>query len=560
MLFQNTGMENFLKEVFKPVQTIDEFVLQLHKAVSYVQEDVPVTRIEGVLNCVDISLSESAKEETIVLFDEGRPAGEPEVYEYLNADGSATRICIYGKKGQVWTPEQKEILNFMGEVIYNILSRLTLQGLLKHAKGTDLMVGLPNLTAFMDFARELIEKGRIDGYESLYLNIRNFKYVNRKLSYRSGNEIMKQYAAHLKEHLDSEEMVARPGGDNFIVLLKKEHTPDFLKFLENVEVSQKVGDREYKFELKATIGVTHLKGVEDAGEVMMRSSVAYQVARDKEGSAVAYYDEQKYSKIMKQKDISANFDEALKNEDFVVYYQPKVRTRDSRIGGAEALIRWYFKGNVVSPGEFIPILEKDGSICRLDFYVLDKVCAFLKRLQEEGQDYLKISVNFSRCHMENKHLAEDIVAVIDKHGVPHRYIEVELTESEDFRDYEEISKLVNKLKQYDIGTSIDDFGTGYSSLNMLRLTEIDLLKIDRSFVQMDEEFERKFRDIVMLKNIVRMAKELGIQIVAEGVETKEQYEYLSTTGCDMMQGYYFDKPLPEDEFIKRLKIGKYEER
>ena len=162
--------------------------------------------------------------------------------------------------------------------------------------------------------------------------------------------------------------------------------------------------------------------------------------------------------------------------------------------------------------------------------------------------------------MENKHLAEDIVAVIDKHGVPHKYIEVELTESEDFKDYEEISRLVNKLKLNDIATSIDDFGTGYSSLNMLRLAEIDLLKIDRSFVQMDEEFERKFRDIVMLKNIVRMAKELGIQIVAEGVETKEQYEYLSTTGCDMMQGYYFDKPLPEDEFIKRLKIGKYEER
>ncbi len=560
MLFQNTGVENFLQEVFRPVQTIDEFVLQLHKAVSCVQEDVPVTRIEGVLNCVGISISESSKEETIVLFDEGRQEGTPEVYEYLNADCSTTRICIYGEKGQNRTLEQKEILNFMGQVIYNILSRLTLQGLLRHARGTDLVVGLPNLTVFMDFARELIEQDKIDGYESLYLNIRNFKYVNRKLSYRSGNEIMKQYAAHLKEHLDSEEMVARPGGDNFIVLLKKEHTPGFLRLLENVEVSHKAGDREYKFELKATIGVTHLKGVEDAGEVMMRSSVAYQVARDKEGGAVAYYDEQKYSNIMKQKDISANFDDALKNEEFVVYYQPKVRTRDSKIGGAEALIRWYFKGSIVSPGEFIPILEKDGSICRLDFYVLDKVCAFLKRLQEERQDYLKISVNFSRCHMENKHLAEDIVAVINKHGVPHKYIEVELTESEDFKDYEEISKLVNKLKQYDIATSIDDFGTGYSSLNMLRLAEIDLLKIDRSFVQMDEEFERKFRDIVMLKNIVRMAKELGIQIVAEGVETKEQYEYLSTTGCDMMQGYYFDKPLPEDEFIKRMKIGKYEKR
>lgn len=558
MLFQNTGVELFLQEVFRPVQTIDDFVLQLHKAISYVEKDVPIARIEGIVNCTDVSLSEKEQQETIVLYESGKPVGSPEVYEYLNADGSSTRICLYGDKDRIWTPKQKEILDFIGQVVYNILSRLTLQGLLKHAKGTDLMVGLPNLTAFMEFARKLIEQGIIEQYESLYLNIRNFKYVNRKLSYGSGNEIMKQYASRLKEHLDSGEMVARTGGDNFIVLLKKEHTPDFLKFLENVEVCQKVEDREYKFELKATIGVTHLNGVEDAGEVMMRSSVAYQVARDKEGKGVAYYDEQKYSNIMKQKDISANFDDALKKGDFVVYYQPKVRTKDSKIGGAEALIRWNFKGTIVSPGEFIPILEKDGSICRLDFYVLDKVCDFLSRLQEEGQSLIKISVNFSRCHMENTHLAEDIAAVIDKYKIPHKYIEVELTETEDFKDYEVISGLVNKLKKYDIATSIDDFGTGYSSLNMLRLAEIDLLKIDRSFVQMDEEFEKKFRDIVMFKNIVRMAKELGIQIVAEGVETKEQYEYLSTTGCDMMQGYYFDKPLPEEEFVKRLKIGKYE--
>ena len=202
MLYQNTGVESFLQEVFKPVQTIDEFILQLHKATSCVQEDVPVARIEGVLNCVDVSLSERAKEATIVLFDEGRAAGAPEVYEYPNAGGSTTRICIYGEKGQGWTPEQKEILKLMSQVIYNILSRLTLQELIKHVKGTDLVVGLPNLTAFMDFARELIVKGRIDEYESLYLNIRNFKYVNRKLSYRSGNEIMKQYEANLKDQLD----------------------------------------------------------------------------------------------------------------------------------------------------------------------------------------------------------------------------------------------------------------------------------------------------------------------------------------------------------------------
>ncbi|MGN1204805.1 MAG: putative bifunctional diguanylate cyclase/phosphodiesterase [Lachnospiraceae bacterium] len=557
MLFQSTGIEKFLHEIFQPVQTIGDFEKQLKQAISYTEADVPIVKIVGILTCVDISLSEKDSEEKILLYNTRQQAGEAINYQYVNTDGSTTTICIYLREGHTPDAKEKEILDFMGQVLYNVTSRLVLQTLLMHAKGTDLTVGIPNLTAFMDFAKEMMNQGKIEEYSAIYLNIQNFKYVNRKVSYHSGNDVMRQYAIMLQEHLEPDEIVARLGGDNFIALIKNDHTKEFLDFLKSVEVTQTLDGKEWKFELKATIGVSHLKGITDAGEVMMRSSVAYQVAREHEGSAVAFYDEKNYSKIMRQKDISAHFEAALKNGDFMVYYQPKVRTKDIRIGGAEALVRWNYKGNIVSPGEFIPILEKDGRICQLDFYVLDKVCAFLNRLQDEGLPLLKISVNFSRCHMENAHLADDIVAVIDKYALSHKFIEVELTESEDFKDYEEISKLVNELKKHDIATSIDDFGTGYSSLNMLRLAEIDLLKIDRSFVQMDEEFERKFRDIVMLKNIVRMAKELGIQIVAEGVETREQYEYLSTTGCDMMQGYYFDKPLPEEEFIKRLKIGKY---
>ena len=558
MLHNGSGMEKFLHEVFQPVQTIGDFEKQLDQAVAYVEGEVPIVKIMAIFTCVDILLSEEDSEEKIIIYNNRQQPGESVHYRYVNADGSTTRICFFLKEGFIPEDKEKEILDFLGRVIYNITSRLVFQNLLIHAKSTDLTVGIPNLTAFMNFARDILNQGKIQEYDAVYLNIQNFKYVNKKISYNSGNEVIRQYAMLLQEQLDTEEIVARLGGDNFIALVKNEHTKDFLNFLKSVEITQHLDGNDWKFELKATIGVSHLKGVTDTGEVMMRSSVAYQVAREHEGSPVAFYDEQNYSKIMRQKDISAHYEAALANGNFMVYYQPKVWTKDARISGAEALVRWNFKGNVVSPGEFIPILEKDGRICQLDFYVLDKVCAFQKRLMDEGQALIKISVNFSRCHMENPHLTEDIVAVIDRYGIPHKYIEVELTESEDFKDYEEISRLVNKLKQCDIGTSIDDFGTGYSSLNMLRLAEIDLLKIDRSFVQMDEEFERKYRDIVMLKNIVRMAKELGIQIVAEGVETKEQYEYLSTTGCDMMQGFYFDKPLPEEEFVERLKIGKYE--
>ena len=491
--------------------------------------------------------------------EEGAELGTPVDIEMKIRTGGTVFIKDY-PYGLGYSEEEIQTHRFIFREIFIQYNRTLAQCMLEKIMNTDINTGVANQNSLMYYAVNLIKNGRIGDYTGIFFNIHNFKYVNKVFDYSQGDVILRNYAHMVKSYLDSDEEIARLGGDNFVVICRNENASDFISKIKDVHMSHEFRSVKRELQLGVTAGIACLEGVDKPREVMARTSIAYQAARKTGAGSIVVYTKEIQKQLMDDQEILAAFPQALAAGEFVVYYQPKVRTRDSKIGGAEALIRWYFKGNIVSPGEFIPILEKDGSICRLDFYVLDKVCAFLKKLREEGQDYLKISVNFSRCHMENKHLAEDIVAVIDKHGVPHKYIEVELTESEDFKDYEEISRLVNKLKLNDIATSIDDFGTGYSSLNMLRLAEIDLLKIDRSFVQMDEEFERKFRDIVMLKNIVRMAKELGIQIVAEGVETKEQYEYLSTTGCDMMQGYYFDKPLPEDEFIKRLKIGKYEER
>jgi len=159
--------------------------------------------------------------------------------------------------------------------------------------------------------------------------------------------------------------------------------------------------------------------------------------------------------------------------------------------------------------------------------------------------------------MEDPQLIEKIVDLIDKHDIPHEYLEIELTESENFKDYEVMSRIIMGLKAEGISTSIDDFGTGYSSLNMLKMIHVDLLKLDKSFVPMGEKRVCGERDILMFECIARMAKELGIKMVAEGVETKEQYEYLKNAGCDMIQGYYFDRPLPEAEFLQRICKGYY---
>jgi len=255
----------------------------------------------------------------------------------------------------------------------------------------------------------------------------------------------------------------------------------------------------------------------------------------------------------------AVFYKALSQREFVVYYQPKVNTYSKQLCGAEALVRWKLPdGSLRPPMEFIPVLEKNGSICKLDFYVLEETCRLLRFCKEEGIPEVAVSVNFSRKHLLNPGLVNDIVEIIDRYEISHELVEIEFTESEDFRDYAVMAKLIEDLKQQGIRTSIDDFGTGYSSLNMLKMTSIDTLKIDKSFIPVEEYLGSKSKECIMFEYIAKLAGELGFRTVSEGVETKEQYEYLSKVGCDIIQGYYFDRPLPEEVFLERLKNKQYE--
>lgn len=557
MVLKEKTIEKFYREIYKPAFSMEEFIDRMEGCFRGIAEELSLAKMECVLNAEKTMLRNPVVNGVKVFYDSYKPLGESFSMHYVNGDGSRLDILFYAEKGHVFTEEEKSCIPLISNPLYTILSYITIRNLLERAVNMDLAVGVSNLTAFDKHVDSLIQEKRIENYHAAYLNIHNFKYVNRVLTYHGGNEVLRIFAEEIQKSLRSDEMIARLGGDNFVVLVRNENVDDFCNLVRNIHIDYEQNEKRYQFELTVTMGVSHMQTVSDMGDIMLRVSVAYQKAREKKSGGFAFYTDEILQSVMKEKEIIACFERALAAKEFVVYYQPKIKTVGSIINGAEALVRWNKDGKVVSPGEFIPVLEKDGSVCKLDFYVLETVCQFLKELQDEGSPLIKISVNFSKCHMENESLAQDISDVINRYGIPHQYIEIELTESEDFDDYAVIARVVNSLRAEGIYTSIDDFGTGFSSLNLLRLIQVDLLKIDRAFIPMDEEFERRFRDLVMFKNIVRMAKELGIQIVAEGVETKEQYDYISTTGCDMIQGYYFDKPLPKDEFLKKLKIGKY---
>ena len=247
--------------------------------------------------------------------------------------------------------------------------------------------------------------------------------------------------------------------------------------------------------------------------------------------------------------IEATLPEAIEREEFRVYYQPKILLKDYRLIGAEALCRWFQNGKIVAPGEFVPVLEQSKLICLLDFYMLEHVCRDIRRWLDEGKKVVTVSVNLSRIHMGDMDLLENILSIIDKYQVPHEYIEIELTETGTDVDFKNLKTLVSGLRGAGISTSVDDFGTGYSSINLIRELPWSVLKIDKSFLPGKEEDDQK---LIMIKHLIALAQDMDIECIVEGVETVEQVKLLKESNCYLAQGYYFDKPLPVQEFEEKL--------
>ncbi len=245
---------------------------------------------------------------------------------------------------------------------------------------------------------------------------------------------------------------------------------------------------------------------------------------------------------------------AIQNREFVVYFQPKVSIRDLRIAGAEALVRWNYNGEILPPVKFIPFCERTGLVIDVDFYVLDETCRKMREWLDKGLELVRVSVNFSKYHFNEPGVAEKIYKVIRSHGVPAEYIEVEFTETAYLDKEELLEYTVDKLKSYGIKSSIDDFGSGYSSLNLLQNMDFEVVKLDKSLLGKGVE-NSKARKVI--SSIIHMAKELEMEVLAEGVETPEELRLLQDLNCDTVQGFLFDKPLPIDEFEKRLLKGNY---
>ncbi len=409
--------------------------------------------------------------------------------------------------------------------------------------------------SFQRFCIEAKEKLHQDNRNAalIVLDIEKFKVINEMFGYDEGDRVLKYIWTLLRRWSRDGEIYSRWIADRFNVLAFYENEEELTARLNNLadDIMNDRTERRNGFILRPTIGVYRIIDRElDIQSMQNNASIAHSTIKgDSHGSCVAFYNEEYKEDILSNKILEDKLVKAYDNKEFVVFYQPKYDAATQKLVGAEALVRWkQADGSYIPPFRFIPTAEKNGFITKLDKYVFKMVCEDQKRWLDEGREIVPISVNLSRQHLYNPKLVEEYQKMVVKSGVPIDKLELEITESALFENHDEFLSVINKLHGVGFRILMDDFGTGYSSLMMLKSIPIDVMKLDKSFV--DDYSDKKGEKII--SSVTQLAKSMEIEVTAEGVETEEQYKFMRDLGCDMIQGYYFAKPMPVEEFDKLI--------
>ena len=468
------------------------------------------------------------------------------------------QIAIYRvsilNDAEPWSDDERSRINPFTILLSTFIGKIRLLSLTHRLTFFDSELNMHNLRHFMMLVRKLYKEEAIDGFAAIYFNLRGFSIVNQQIGRENGTRVMKRFIGIMENLLDcEEECVCRIGGDNFITLIKQDKLDSVLEYLSGTGIVYDESRSERIF-ISATAGVYVIPDMDSltlSTDIMDRVSMAFHLAKGSAKQDVVFFDDALLARSMHNNEITGSFRQALEKQEFLVYYQPKADIRTRGVAGAEALCRWFRNGRLVPPAEFIPVLEQGRDICKLDFYMLDNVCRDIRRWLDTGMRAVRVSVNFSRRHLSDMDLLQHIVDIIDRYRIPHEYIEIELTETTTDVEFKDLKRIINGLQEKGIATSVDDFGTGYSSLKLIKEVPWNVLKLDRSLLPAQSTDDPGQKSI-MFRYIVAMGREMGLECIAEGVETKEQVRLLEENRCEFAQGFYFDKPLPIKEFETRL--------
>ena len=433
----------------------------------------------------------------------------------------------------------------------------------------DSLTDLPNRHLFKEQLSDAVARADRTGQAlvMLSLNLDRFKRINDTLGREVGDLLLKEVASRLTKSLRQTDYVtrndshaashhiARQGGDEFTVLLgdlsqAQEATKVARRILEALSQPFNLNGNEIVMSASIGIAVYRLDG-NDAESLLKNADAAMHYAKEQGKNNYQYYNDKMNTSAFQKMTLESNLHKALERDEFSLYYQPKIDVASGSTIGVEALIRWRHPDlGLVSPAEFIPMAEESGLIVPIGEWVLDSACAQLRAWQEDGLTPVPVAVNLSAKQFHQQNIAAIVMRALQDHGVDPRLLELEITESTAMRNAEATSTTLRKLKVLGVRIAIDDFGTGYSSLSYLKRFPIDSLKIDRSFVT---ELPGNQDDATIAQAIITMAHALRLKVIAEGVETEAQLEFLTANGCDEIQGYYFSRPLPAAQCTQLLR-------
>lgn len=420
---------------------------------------------------------------------------------------------------------------------------------------------LTGLDRYEEFLKKLeLEVQKMDDYRIaiIYTDIKYFKYINDTFGYQRGDMLLKEFTKRVTQGNASMLCAARVFSDNIVMASRVDNN------ISNEEVRKIVCRRNQELEnqfrenysaarLKFCTGISFISKDDrrlDPATAVSNANLARKVAKEMKEDCCVVFDSRMVEGIKKEIEITSSLSRAIANGELKVYYQPKMKTHSIRIDGAEALVRWQKPdGHFIYPDEFIPLIEQSGQIVELDYFVYREVFKFIAGRMKANKPIVPISVNVSRAHLNKMEILPYVRSLFEEYRIQPSMIEFELTENIYIENTEKALQLIEGLHNLGTKVSMDDFGSGYSSLNLLSRLPIDIIKLDKVFLQ-DEEMDNilKENDKIIISCIIDMAKKLRITSLCEGVETLEQSDYLSEIGCELQQGFYFSRPIPENDF------------
>lgn len=410
---------------------------------------------------------------------------------------------------------------------------------------TDSMTGIANRNRFYMNAENVIKCNTDKNYAIVVFDVTRLRTINDIYGMKVGDDVLKMIASCMCQIFELDDNYARLHSDVFAFYIAYDKKGDIVKVIEKLR--RKIASNEFEFDVNTCYGIYLAEDRTVPINLMCdRANMARKTIKDNILKFCAFYDEQYRKDMLRISEIERDMYKALAEGQFKMYLQPKYKLKDSSLCGAEVLCRWLHpdKG-LIPPNDFIPLFEKNGFILKLDEYMWEQACKTLRNWLDEGRKTVPLSVNISRYHIKHNDLVSVFSRLLDKYGITSDMLTLEITESLFLDKPEELNQVLSHLQSMGFKLEVDDFGSGFSSLNLIRNIAVDTIKIDKDFL--DNEISSEKGKIVV-NHTISMAKDLQLQVVAEGVETKEHVDFLKGSECDIAQGFYFAKPMPLEKF------------